>query len=173
MSIGVPITCSWEEIAANGGAYRAALSTVGGAQLQDDEDFPPSPDGDELDSATTNQIERQVAALNRTAIPLSITVDWSAGSPFIAAMTCPNSTLITSDITVIKNATGDVTLQWASASKIVPLVTDPSVTVNSLSLGSPNAAVMVVASPPANTVQIRIQVKDGSSLTNARFTVRG
>lgn len=169
----VPVTSSWEEISANGGAYRPALSTtLGGALLQDETGkAAPATDGSELYGVMVNQWVRQIAALARTIDPIRITIDWSAGNPFVAAFDACSSTILITDFALTKNGTGDVTIDLL-AWKIPPLSTDPIGTVNSISLTTPNIGVIVVASPPSGHLQWRAVVKDGSTATNARFTVR-
>src|ERR1700744_1447932 len=82
-------TFTWDIPSAEGGARRAALPDLGGAQVQDD---VPGPDkGKDVYAGLVNELQRQVAGINRVIEAARVWVRVQGGAPFIQAASAMGS----------------------------------------------------------------------------------
>ena len=155
----------------NGGARRPSLNDVGGAQLQDSTTKPPPRGGSHLYADMPNGWQCLLAALGRMCPLAILTIDYASGSPIVARIQSPGSDVIAGTFTLTLNSTGDVTIGWAT-SALPAITSDPQATINDSSgLTSPVVTSFVVASPPANTTQIRSRAFNATVATNIRHTI--
>jgi hypothetical protein len=78
-------TYTWDQPPQQGGAYRADLGSLGGAQVQDGK---PNPDkGSEVYAGLVNELQRQTAGLNRVthAAILWVRFTGAPSAPFVFA----------------------------------------------------------------------------------------
>jgi hypothetical protein len=148
MSGGAPDdTFTWDIPPAQGGARRAALPDLGGAQVQDD---VPGPDqGRDIYAGLVNELQRQVAGANRVIAAARIWVRFQSGNPFIQGAAAMGTQVFASSFTVTQVSLGVVQLTW-SQGVLPPMIGEPTVSLNS---GPGMAWAMWIASN-ANGVEV-------------------
>ena len=79
-------TYTWDRLPGQGGAYRADLPSLGGAQVRDGK---PNPDrGSEVYAGLVNELQRQTAGLNRVTHAAVVWIRFTGGAnstPFLYA----------------------------------------------------------------------------------------
>lgn len=155
---------TWDIADADGGARKPTLDDVGGAALEEDEDFPVPEDPRYVSAAALNQMMKQVAAIARASRTVTLTIDYSAGVPFVVAIEAASATLTADDFTLTDNGTGDVTIVWP-AGRIPPRPCGPA--------GSPNAGATggMFDAVTLSATSIRVRVGSGGAAADVRFTV--
>lgn len=146
-------------------ARRPSLDDVGGAQLVDKAGKEPPQDGTHPYANMLNQGQHQQHAAALMIPSVRLTIDFSAGAPFVLTMMSPSTTLLSSDFTLTDNATGDTTITW-TAGKLPTMQCDP--------IGSVNADTTSACSFTARRVtatSIRVRVLVAGALSDSRFTV--
>lgn len=156
---------------ADGGACRPSLAQIGDAELVDDVDFPPVPDGSEPYADQLNQRAMQIHGAAKMIDAAKFVVDWSGGAPVLAFFKCPGDTQLIGDFVVAAAGagTGDFTITFTTT-KLPPLSSAVTVTCNALS-DSVGVGTVQFASPLATQTQIRVQTRTGGTLANVRCTV--
>jgi hypothetical protein len=119
---------TWDIPQAQGGARRAALPDLGDAQVQDD---VPGPDkGKDIYAGLVNELERQVAGVNRVTAAARVWIRFQNGQPFVQGVATMGSQLGPSSFTVNKLSAGVVQITWA-AGALPPMLGEPAVNLNS------------------------------------------
>lgn len=141
---------------------RPSLDDVGGAQKEDDAQFPPDP-RTMLTAADWNQVSKLVAGLARVSPLAVISVEYDDGAPVVSKLLTPGSKLSPESFTMTHNDTGDLEISWESDALPVPGA-GPSVTVNE---DTPHMATVVSV-----TNGVRVRTWDSSGVAaDAAFTV--
>jgi hypothetical protein len=121
-------TYTWDVPPSEGGARRAALADLGGAQVQDD---VPGPDqGKDVYAGLVNELQRQVAGANRVISAARVWVRFQNGNPFVQAAVAMGSQVSASSFTLTVVSPGVVQVTWASG-VLPPMVGEPEVSLNS------------------------------------------
>lgn len=149
---------------ADGGARRPSLEDIGGAVLEDDDDYPPPNDNSELYAAMGNQWQRQLAGLARMIPVARITVEYSAGTPFISQLQVMSETLVIADFTVTDNGAGDVSIEWEAGALPTPTCKPTGATNN----GSGDTSIDFER---VSATEIRIRTKLAGVAADVPFTV--
>lgn len=147
-------------------AARPSIEDIGGARLEDDTAHPPDMGGRMMNRLMANQWQRQIAGFGRMIGSARLTVDFSAGVPFIAKLTTMSDILVIGDFTVTDGGTGITTIAWASG-KLPPLECDPAYSLRDDSATTVLTGNVRVLS--ATSVQMRTY--NAGSLANIRFTL--
>jgi hypothetical protein len=130
-------TYTWDQPPQQGGAYRADLGSLGGAQVTDGK---PNPDkGSEVYAGLVNELQRQTAGLNRTTHGAVVWIRFTSGpnsQPFVfAAQGMPTAAASTSPpfFTAARPAgapAGVVQLTWVPGT-LPPQLGEPETFLNS------------------------------------------
>lgn len=96
------------------------------------------------------QMARQIAAMARTARLLRLTVDYTAGVPYLVELVCMRDDLVLGDFTVTDNGVGDVSITWP-VDKLPASSTRPLPGINQATPG------MISAVAITNGVHVRTQ----------------
>jgi hypothetical protein len=121
-------TFTWDVPPAQGGVRRAALSDLGGAQVQDD---VPGPDkGKDVYAGLVNELERQVAGVNRVIEAARVWVRFQNGKPFVQGAVAMGTQVGAGSFTVALVSPGVVQITW-DAGVLPPMIGEPAVSLNS------------------------------------------
>lgn len=146
-------------------ARRPSLADVGSAILIDEAGKEPPQDGTHLYANMANQWQHQLAAMGAMIPSVRLTVDFSAGAPFIVTMMTPSTTLVSGDFSFTDHAVGDVTISWASG-KLPTMQCEPTGCVNANTTDECSfTAIMTSAT------SIRCRVRVNNALSDTKFTV--
>jgi hypothetical protein len=169
----IPAVSTWDILAADGGARRPSLNDVGGCELVEDAIMVPPTNGTQLYKLMLEQWQRQLYAVAKTIPSATITLDFSAGTPFIDKLMAPGTLHVPSGVgatfLLTDNANGDTTITWASW-RLPPFEAAPTGTVNDLVITSPTVQVDVVAAA-AGFSAVRVKTKDAGTLRDLRVTI--
>lgn len=135
------VELSWDVAAVDGGARRPSLADIGGALLEDKGGSAPPKTGTHLYADMGNQWEKQLAAIGRVVSPVIITIDFSAGVPFIDKIQCASAVMVAGDFAVSDDGTGVTRLQWTSTKFPTPTCDPEGPSINSTT-GSPALGVV-------------------------------
>jgi hypothetical protein len=129
-------TYTWDQPPQQGGAYRADLASLGGAQMQDGK---PNPDkGSEVYAGLVNELQRQTAGLNRVTHSAILWIRFTGGptsAPFVfAAQGMPTAvaTMQPPFFTVARQAgapAGALVVTWVPGT-LPPQLGDPETFLN-------------------------------------------
>jgi hypothetical protein len=156
-------TFTWDVPPTQGGARRAALADLGGAPVEDD---IPSPDkGKDVYAGLVNEIQRQVAGVNRVIEAARVWVRFRNGQPFVQGAVAMGSQLDASSFAVVQVSPGVVQITWG-AGVLPPMVGEPTVNLNS----GPGMAWAVWIPSTANGVEVHTTDVAGQP-TAQRFVV--
>lgn len=171
-----PTTCTWDIDEADGGPRRPSLADVGGAQQID---ATPAPHPTMPNSAMLNQHDRQHRAMGAVAPLLEVSVHYDSGSSTwsIVAFASPSTRLTLSDLSLIIDGDGDVTVFWPTALLPPPNVR-PTAALNFDASGIPPTApaapmcgLTTDIGPPALTGARVVMHDHAGTLANYDFTV--
>lgn len=154
---------TYDRAVIDGGAARPSIDDLGGEDWQDDADYPPPRNGEDLYADAVKQVWQQVAAAHRVLPSAIISVTFSVGVPSIASVRCCSAVLTPADFTVTDNGTGDTSITWA-AGKLPPTEAEPEVSANW-------TPCFIEAHNIVNGVQV-ISKDSTNTAVNANFTVR-
>lgn len=118
--MSAPATLVFDTLAADGGARRPAIADVGGAILEDHATKPPPKNGTHLYKDMCNQWQLVMAALGRMIPTAKLTVDFSAGAPFIDKIQTASAQLVAGDFTIADDGVGVTRIQWTSTKLPAP-----------------------------------------------------
>jgi hypothetical protein len=156
-------TYTWDIAQAQGGARRAALPDLGDAQVQDD---VPGPDkGKDVYAGLVNELERQVAGVNRVIVATRVWVRFQNGQPFVQGVAAMGSQVSAGSFTLTKVSMGIVQITWA-AGLLPPLLGEPQVGLHS----GPGMVWAVSISNNANGVEVHTTDQAGQP-ADQRFVV--
>lgn len=149
-------------------ARRPSLNDLGGAAKVDDAEFPPDPQT-MATAQNWNQFARLLEGIGKQIPFITITVNFSAGAPFIASVQCMRSTITTASFpTPTDNGNGDTTIDWtAIATQFPPSNQAPEVHL----IGDAAMLVPTADTSTANKVRIRTRNSAGT-LTDMAFKVK-
>lgn len=157
---------TWDRAAADGGAYRATITDLGDATLENDPGEPPPTDGTELYDDMCNQWAKQIAAVNRTMDGVKFTIAFDGGgAPFIDRVQAAGTLIDASTFTLTDNGNGDTTVAW-DAGDFPALTCDPRAWMGEDGSWLHPTAVIVTAT----SIRVRTRVLAGT-LTNGRVNV--
>lgn len=156
-------TLTWDIDPVDGGARRPTLNDLGGADFQDDEDYPPPRDGSEPYADEYNATKRTAAAVARVVPNAIVTVDFAAGTPFIDKLMTASAELVSGDFVLVDTGTGETKITWTTGA-LPEIVCDPMVSTNG---GGDNYADAVVVAPN----EIAIFTFAAGVAADVRFTV--
>lgn len=158
-------TSTWDQST----PHRPAITELGGGEKQNDARRPPNPSR-HATAEDFNQLSKQAEAAGRT-IPLArLFVTFSGGTPSVAAVQAPGSSVVAGDFTVTDNAAGDTTLAWTTGTggKLPAAVGVGGLTINSdVAIDEQRAFLTTSGGNPA----VRVKTKNGGVATDANFTV--
>lgn len=161
--MAAPDYLTWDgSVALNEAPRRPSTDDLGRDDLEDDLEEPPNETTDPT-AAGWNQRSKQIAAISKTTDTIRISVGFSSGAPFVSKIATPQSTLVTGDLTVVDNATGDTTITWAANTLPAALVEPHGATLNT-------AHGSIWAEAVANGVRVHTANLAGSA-TDLPFTV--
>lgn len=141
---------------------RPGLDDVGGAQKEDDSQYPPDP-RTMLTAADWNQVSRLVAGLARVCPLAVLSVAYEGSEPVISHVLAPGSKLSPSSFTVNRRDPGDVEIGWP-AGALPTHGAGPTVAINEAH------AIFASVELQTNAVRVRTWDRNGSA-GDAAFTV--
>jgi hypothetical protein len=141
-----------------------SVADLGGAQFQDDAEYPPDPliFPSALDE---NQQERVLSGLAQTAGKLVFTIDFATGAPFVSGFAQVGTRLTTGLLTVTDNGAGDTTVAWP-AGYLPARNVSPLMTVNGDVEIDRQRCILA-----ADGLSVRVKTKLGATGTDVKFTV--
>lgn len=154
---------TYDRAVIDGGAARPLIDDLGGQDWQDDAEYPPPRNGEDLYADAVKQVWQQVAAAHRVLPSAVISVTFSVGVPSIVKVRCCSAVLTSSDFTVTDNGTGDTSITWP-AGALPPQDAEPEVSANW-------TPCLIEAHSITNGVRI-ISTDSTNTAVNAPFTVR-
>lgn len=154
---------TWDVPPAQGGARRAALADLGDAQVQDD---VPGPDkGKDVYAGLVNELQRQMAGVNRVIDAARVWVRFQGGNPFVQGAAAMGTEVTPSSFTVTQVSPGVVQLTWGPG-VLPPMIGEPTVSLNS----GPGMAWAVWIPSNANGVEVHTTDATGQPAAQ-RFVV--
>lgn len=119
-----PTTLVFDTPAIDGGAHRPTISEVGKALLVS-KDPAPRETGTHLHPDFLNQWQKLLVAYGRVAPSAILTIDFSAGAPFIDKLQTLSDVLTAADFALTDDGAGVTRIQWTST-KLPDPTSDPS-----------------------------------------------
>jgi hypothetical protein len=120
--------CTWDVPPNEGGARRASLGDLGGAQVQDD---IPSPDiGKDIYAGLVNELARQVAGINRVIGAAKVWVRVQAGNAFVFRTSGMGTSVDVNFFAVQRISPGVFQITW-TAGTLPPLLGEPDTSLTS------------------------------------------
>lgn len=165
-----PAAYTWDfDIVEGKLATAATVADLGGAAYENDPAEPPI--GPEMMAAEdANQIENQLAGVNRVIPALILEVTFSAGTPAISNAIAMSSIIVTTwaqaHVTVVDNGNGDTSLTWAAG-------TIPNPRSKPEAWVTEDVACLQPIAIPNGSIGVRVKTRDsGGTLTDYNFAVR-
>lgn len=143
--------------------FRPGIDDLGGAELLDDQEYPPDPETQPTADAWNQKV--MVAVAHARVVPVMlVAVRFAAGVPTVEAFSSVSTSLLSGDLTILDNGAGDTSITWAADALPVPLV-PPTV-----SLWEDVEIDRVRAYPITNGV--RVKTKLGATGTDCAFLLQ-
>lgn len=132
---------------------RPGISDVGGAQKEDDLNYPPDPVR-MLTGADENQGEKLTVAYGKVVANAKVTVHFSGSTPSVAQASGCGSAVVPSLFTVTDNGAGDTTISWP-AGTFPAAIADHTARLTGATVG------MIACETVSNGARVR--TKDGTN----------
>jgi len=156
---------TWDITGGSGGPRRPSLEDVGGATLVDDDEDPPDPETMPY-AAQLNQLQMQASAQGKVCDFIAFSVQFSGGTPSIAAVTAPGTDIVIGTLSPTDFGVGNTRITWP-ANTFPPPLLKPTGTINE----DVGELVGISVVPITGGVEVRTYRATGGAADLA-FTVR-
>lgn len=159
---------TWDIALVSGGPRRASLADVGGASVADEAPFPNKDEDPYAD--LLNQIQRQVAALNRTIAACGFSVEVAAGVPSVTKATACGIAVAPGTFTATHTGAGNQLIEWPQGT-FPPFLLKPRCTLDTdVAACAPYAVFVPNSSAGKDGVRLKTRDQTGAA-ADANVTV--
>lgn len=176
--MAAPATLVFDIAAIDGGARRPSIGDVGSAILEDKSTKPPPKDGKHLYGNMCNQWQKLLAAYGRVAPSVTMTVEFSGGTPAIDKIVALGTEIDATDFVVSDDGVGVTRIQWTSTKLPAPTCKPTGLTLHGAGTHSGSAQLALntagagagVATPGTHRIIVTTTVSSSGAAADVAFS---